>query len=116
MCVSGDGKFVVTASHDKSMRLWEKTSEPLVLEDERETEKEQQYENEVSKEEQIIAGETNRETGLATIKTIETLKSAEKLIESLNIYLEEQNKLGMYKQALSVLSTQEEKDKVRFET
>jgi U3 small nucleolar RNA-associated protein 12 len=36
MAVSGDGKFVVTGSHDKSMRLWEKTNEPLVLEDERE--------------------------------------------------------------------------------
>jgi len=112
MCVSHDGKYLVTASHDKSLRLWEKTNEPLVLEDERETEKEQQYENEVSKEEQIIAGETNRETGLATIKTIETLKSAEKLIESLNIYLEEQNKLSMYNQAREILKTQEEKDKV----
>ena len=114
MCVSQDGKYLVTASHDKSMRLWEKTNEPLVLEDERENEKEQQYENEVSKEEQIIAGETNRETGLATIKTIETLKSAEKLIESLNIYLEEQNKLDMYNTARSLLKTQEERDKVIF--
>lgn len=35
--ISHDGKFVLTASHDKSLRLWEKTSEPLVLEDERET-------------------------------------------------------------------------------
>lgn len=114
MCVSQDGKYLVTASHDKSMRLWEKTNEPLVLEDERENEKEQQYENEVSKEEQIIAGETNRETGLATIKTIETLKSAEKLIESLNIYLEEQNKLDMYNTARSLLKTQEEREKVIF--
>ena len=36
MAVSNDGKFVVTGSHDKSMRLWEKTNEPLVLDDERE--------------------------------------------------------------------------------
>lgn len=75
MAVSSDGKYVVTGSHDKSMRLWEKTNEPLVIEDERETEKEQQYESEIPKEEQVIAGELNRETGLATIKTIETLKS-----------------------------------------
>ena len=52
------------------------------------------------------------ETGLATIKTIETLKSAENLIESLNIYLEEQNKLSMYNQGREILKTQEEKDKV----
>ena len=36
MCVSNDGKYVVTASHDKTMRLWEKTNEILVLDDERE--------------------------------------------------------------------------------
>ena len=37
MGVSNDGKYVLTASHDKSLRLWEKTNEPLILEDERET-------------------------------------------------------------------------------
>jgi U3 small nucleolar RNA-associated protein 12 len=75
LAVSSDGRYTLTSSHDKSIRLWEKTNEPLVLEDERETEKEQQYENEIAKEEQVIAGETNKETGLATIKTIETIKS-----------------------------------------
>ena len=37
MAVSSDGKYVVTGSHDKSMRIWQKTNEPLVIEDERET-------------------------------------------------------------------------------
>jgi hypothetical protein len=60
----------------------------------------------------VIAGESNKETGLATIKTIETLKSAEKVIESLNIFLEEQHKLTMYQQALANVATKEEKDKV----
>lgn len=49
-------------------------------------EKEQQYENEIPKEEQVVAGELNRETGLATIKTIETIKSVNEfffLIEDL---------------------------------
>lgn len=36
MAVSHDGKYVITGSHDKSMRVWEKTNEPLILEDERE--------------------------------------------------------------------------------
>lgn len=40
LAVSEDGKFVATAGHDRSIRLWERTSEPLVLEDERETERE----------------------------------------------------------------------------
>jgi U3 small nucleolar RNA-associated protein 12 len=112
MAVSHDGKFVVTGSHDKSMRLWEKTNEPLVIEDERETEKDQQFEKEIPKEEQIIAGETNQESGLATIKTIETLKSAEKVIESLNIYLEECHKREQFREAQAKVPTQEEKNKV----
>jgi len=49
---------------------------------------------------------------LATIRTIETLKSAEKVIEALNIYLEEQHKLNMYNQALANVATREEKEKV----
>ncbi|RNA37212.1 WD repeat-containing 3, partial [Brachionus plicatilis] len=115
LSVSDDGKYVLTASHDKSVRLWQKTNELLVLEDERENEKEQQYENEIPKEEQVIAGESNKETGLATIKTIETLKSAEKIIESINIFLEEENKLKIYQDAIDKCSSQEEKDKIKID-
>ena len=115
MSVSNDGKYVLTASHDKSLRLWEKTREPLVLEDERETEKEKQYENEIPKEEQVIAGETSQETGLATIKTIETIKSAEKLIEALNIFDEERNKKREWHEAKERCKTQEEKDRIKLD-
>lgn len=115
MSVSNDGKYVLTASHDKSLRLWEKTREPLVLEDERETEKEKQYENEIPKEEQVIAGETSQETGLATIKTIETIKSAEKLIEALNIFDEERNKKREWREAKERCQTQEEKDRIKLD-
>lgn len=34
----------VSSSHDKSLRLWERTEEPLVLSDEREMDREQEYE------------------------------------------------------------------------
>ena len=36
LAVSPSGNFVVSSSHDKSLRLWEKTEEPLVLDDEKE--------------------------------------------------------------------------------
>jgi U3 small nucleolar RNA-associated protein 12 len=77
LCVSNDGKYVITASHDKSMRLWERTFEPLVLEDERENENDAKHEKEdLVREEQIIPGTANNmETGMASIKTIETIKS-----------------------------------------
>lgn len=40
LAVSDDGKYVSSSGHDRSLRLWERTQEPLVLEDERETERE----------------------------------------------------------------------------
>lgn len=36
MALSPNGDYVVSASHDKSLRLWERTREPLILEEERE--------------------------------------------------------------------------------
>lgn len=36
LAVSPNGDYVVSSSHDKSLRLWERTREPLILEEERE--------------------------------------------------------------------------------
>lgn len=36
LAISPSGDYVVSASHDKSLRLWERTREPLILEEERE--------------------------------------------------------------------------------
>ena len=36
LAVSNSGNFVVSASHDRTLRLWEKTDEPLILEEEHE--------------------------------------------------------------------------------
>ena len=36
MAISSSGNFVVSASRDKTLRLWEKTDEILVLSEERE--------------------------------------------------------------------------------
>ncbi|CAF3150336.1 unnamed protein product [Rotaria sp. Silwood2] len=42
----------------------------------------------------ILPGETNKEVGLATLKTIESLKGAESIIEALDIWREEKLKLA----------------------
>lgn len=36
LCVSSTGNVLATGSHDKSLRLWQKTHEPLILQEERE--------------------------------------------------------------------------------
>lgn len=46
--------YQVSASHDKSLRTWEKTEEPIVLEEEQEMERERKYEESLNKEEQPV--------------------------------------------------------------
>ncbi|NXP45121.1 WDR3 protein, partial [Heliornis fulica] len=94
LALSPNGDHVVSASHDKSLRLWERTREPLVLEEEREMQREAEYEESVAKEEQpVVAGEAQGETGLAGKKTIETIKAAERIMEAIELYREETAKL-----------------------
>ncbi|NXL45920.1 WDR3 protein, partial [Podilymbus podiceps] len=98
LALSPNGDYVVSASHDKSLRLWERTREPLVLEEEREMQREAEYEESVAKEEQpVVAGETQGETGLAGKKTIETIKAAERIMEAIELYREETAKLAEHK-------------------
>lgn len=98
LALSPNGDYVVSASHDKSLRLWERTREPLILEEEREMQREAEYEESVAKEEQpVVAGETQGETGLAGKKTIETIKAAERIMEAIELYREEMAKLKEHK-------------------
>lgn len=115
LAVSTCGKWALTGSHDKTLRLWNKSNEPLVLSDEREREKEEQAEKETQREEPVIAGEATAETGLAQLRTIETIKSAEKLIESLDICLGEQHAQEQYEIALRVCLNDQERAKIKRE-
>lgn len=97
MTTSPSGNFLVTGSHDKSLRMWEKTREPLVLEDEREMEREKEYEESVGQTgEPVVPGETNTEVAMAGRKTVETVKGAERLMEALELYKEETEKLQQH--------------------
>ncbi len=36
MSITNNGMHIVTAAHDRSIRLWERTEEPLILDEEKE--------------------------------------------------------------------------------
>ncbi|GAB6030553.1 Dip2/Utp12 protein [Chamberlinius hualienensis] len=94
LAVSPNGKYVASAAHDKSIRLWEKTDDILVLEEEKEMEREEEFDQTLAdKDETVIAGEVNQETGLATKRNAENLKAAERVMEGLDIYKEETEKM-----------------------
>ena len=54
---SPSGMSLVSCSHDKSIRLWEKTEEVLVLEEEREQAREKEFDMEIEREDNpVVSG------------------------------------------------------------
>ncbi|TFK94701.1 WD40 repeat-like protein [Polyporus arcularius HHB13444] len=98
LAVSHHGKFVVTGSHDKSIRVWEKLDEPLFLEEEREHELEALYEAGIADtlnrtDAPIGSGAPGADpsavdgaetTGVAK-QTTETLMAGERIMEALEL-------------------------------
>ncbi|KAG9349697.1 hypothetical protein JZ751_028145, partial [Albula glossodonta] len=76
LSISPSGDYVVSSSHDKSLRLWERTREPIILEEEKEMEREAEFEESLAKgEDPVVPGETKGEAAPAGKKTIETVKA-----------------------------------------
>ena len=87
IAVSRTGEFVVSASHDKSIRVWQQTDEQIFLEEEREKELEELYEATLttSLEQEPENGEEKSEVVAAGKQTVETLMAGEKIAEALEI-------------------------------
>jgi U3 small nucleolar RNA-associated protein 12 len=93
MAVSKTGDFFVTASHDKSVRVWMLTDEPLFLEEEREREMEELYESTLTTsleaDDDLQDGESGDKVVSAGKQTINTLTAGEKIMEALALGLED---------------------------
>ena len=87
LSVSRTGEFIVTASHDKSIRVWEQTDEQIFLEEERDKELEELYEKTLttSLEQDEGTGPEKSEVADAGKQTTETLMAGEKIIEALEL-------------------------------
>ncbi|KAH8431862.1 snoRNA-binding rRNA-processing protein DIP2 [Aspergillus melleus] len=91
LTISHDGEFLVTASHDKSIRTWQQTDEPLFLEEEREKELEEMHDNNLMEsldQEDNEDGE-KAEAGEAGKQTTVTLMAGEKIMEALDLGIED---------------------------
>eukprot|EP00794_Sanderia_malayensis_P000233 gene233-850_t len=96
--INRSGDYLVTGSHDKSLRLWERTEELLVVEEEREQEREEEFEKTLAEGgEPVIPGEKDTEAGFAGKKTLETMKGAEKIMEALELCSETEKILEEHK-------------------
>jgi U3 small nucleolar RNA-associated protein 12 len=117
LAVAKYGAFVVTGSHDRSLRVWNKTDEQLFLEEEREREMDDMFDRVSGREGRDEGGvgsgaldgagdliqqeegeeDAGGEVGLAGAKTKDTLKAGEKLLEALEVWAEERAALDAYK-------------------
>ncbi|XP_069744504.1 WD repeat-containing protein 3 [Narcine bancroftii] len=103
LAISPNGDYIVSSSRDKSLRLWERTREPIILEEEREMQREAEFEKSVGKEDEpVVPGEKVGEVGLAGKKTIETVKAAERIMEAIEFYREETKRLEEHRRACEV--------------
>lgn len=91
VAVSRDGRMVLTCSEDMSIRTWIKTDEILALDEEKETVREKEEDDQV-REDIMVIGAINNESGFAGKKTKETLSAVERLMEALDLHKEETDK------------------------
>lgn len=92
LAMSHSGEFIVSASHDKSLRIWHQTDEPLFLEEEREKEMEEAYDNTLTASlEQDEDGEDGEKAEAvdAGKQTTGTLMAGEKIMEALDLGMED---------------------------
>ncbi|PGG95753.1 U3 small nucleolar RNA-associated protein 12 [Blastomyces parvus] len=93
LAVSHSGEFIVSASHDKSIRVWEQTDEQIFLEEEREKELEELYDSTLAtsldNDDNDAEGQDKAEAVAAGKQTVTTLMAGEKIAEALDLGVED---------------------------
>lgn len=89
LTASHNGGLLATVSHDRSVRLWERSDELINLDEERELEREEADDREAAEAEATIARAQKEQGGAeadrATRQNVESLKSADRLIEAIEL-------------------------------
>ena len=101
MAISHSGNFLVSAGHDKSIRVWDETDEQIFLEEEREKELEELYESTLttSLERDPDAEDESGEVAAASKQTTETLMAGERITEALELGMADLNLIKEYEEA-----------------
>jgi U3 small nucleolar RNA-associated protein 12 len=101
LAVSHVGNTLISASHDKSIRVWQETDEQIFLEEEREKELEELYESTLttSLEQDPDEQDQDREVAAASKQTVETLMAGERIAEALELGMADLNTLREWRDA-----------------
>ncbi|XP_031265930.1 WD repeat-containing protein 3 homolog isoform X1 [Pistacia vera] len=95
--------FIVTGSHDRSIRRWDRTEEPFFIEEEKEKRLEEMFESDLDNaiENRYAPKEELPEEGavaLAGKKTQETLTATDLIIEALDVVEEELDRIAQHEE------------------
>ncbi|XP_003486560.1 WD repeat-containing protein 3 [Bombus impatiens] len=90
--VSPNGLYVISCGSDRVVRLYERTSEPLVLQDEEEEERERQENELATGETTLVPGQ--KQQSLPSRKTVSSEKGAELILECLDVSKEYNEQLS----------------------
>lgn len=90
LAISQTGDFFVTVGHDQSIRVWKEEEDQVFIQEEREKEMDEKFENDLLDSlegDDVKRGndEDEDEAGEVSKKTMENLKSGEKLMEALDM-------------------------------
>lgn len=85
------GAWVLSGGQDCSLRLWERTQEPLVLQEEREEELKRKEEEDgaTATQRRVLPGEEGAQAVRPTVTTHHTEKAADMILEALSVYREQ---------------------------
>ena len=100
MAVSSLGDYVISGSHDRGLRRWERTDEPFFIEEEKEKRLESLFEDDLAKDDARpltlgADGGTLEDAGAgpAGRKTLETVSAADAIVEALDMAAGEEERL-----------------------
>lgn len=104
IAVAHSGEFLVSASHDKSIRIWQQTDDQIFLEEEREKELEELYENtlltDLEQDDREAYGDADANGAIdAGKQTVQTLMAGEKIAEALDLGIEDLELMREYEKA-----------------
>ncbi|KAI3386032.1 hypothetical protein SNEBB_005632 [Seison nebaliae] len=92
MVINESGSIIISSSHDRCINVFEKSDEVIVPQLEEDIQIEKQYENELKNDIVTIPDIVSDEINFAiTWKTLDAVKSNEKLLEAIDIYLREKS-------------------------
>jgi U3 small nucleolar RNA-associated protein 12 len=96
--VSKGGAFMVSGSHDRSIRIWDQTQEQVFLEEEREKELEDAFEADLDQE-SVPEGVGVDTSAKATTTTSANLKDAERLAEAIDLCEASEHDAKLYQES-----------------